>query len=67
MATAAENGAHKTIALFDVDGTLTVPRKARPYREHLGSIAAYQNHGVRNCWRMLAYTSHIEGHAFERS
>ena len=30
MATAAENGTHKTIALFDVDGTLTVHRKACP-------------------------------------
>ena len=30
MANAAENGTHKTIALFDVDGTLTVPRKACP-------------------------------------
>ncbi|CAL5225393.1 g8200 [Coccomyxa viridis] len=27
MTNAAENGTHKTIALFDVDGTLTVPRK----------------------------------------
>lgn len=30
MAATAENGNHKTIALFDVDGTLTVPRKASP-------------------------------------
>ena len=29
MTAAAENGSHKTIALFDVDGTLTVPRKVR--------------------------------------
>ena len=29
---ASENGIHKTIALFDVDGTLTVPRKAGPRR-----------------------------------
>ena len=30
MVQGEQNGRHRTIALFDVDGTLTVPRKVRP-------------------------------------
>ncbi len=58
MTTAAENGAHKTIALFDVDGTLTVPRKARPFLQQKLHSWLYRYLGCMCMPRTPACASH---------
>lgn len=67
MATAAENGSHKTIALFDVDGTLTVPRKVWACPHDMGNVAACQNRVILVCQLVHACTSDPRRQAAEQS